>query len=177
MTADSDDDQQLFRQAMSGVNRRAPSNRVGSRKPPPPPRPAQVETDEPSAMLEMMEGPPIDSGEELAWRGNGIQDSVFRRLRRGTYPREDELDLHGMRANEAKHAVAGFLTECRSRGHRCVRVIHGKGLRSAGSGPVLKQHLEGWLRRRDDVLAYCSARPNDGGTGAAYVLLRSPPAD
>lgn len=176
MKPDSDedpDDAALFRAAMLGVQKRPATGRIPVRKPPPPPRARQTEADDRAVLAEMMEGPPIDSGDELAWRGNGIQDSVFRRLRRGLYRCGAELDLHGLRAGEAKHEVAAFLADCRASGFRCVRIIHGKGLRSTGPGPVLKNHLEGWLRRRSDVLAYCSARPADGGTGAVYVLLRT----
>jgi DNA-nicking Smr family endonuclease len=86
---------------------------------------------------------------------------------------DSELDLHGLRADEAKRAIAAFLAEALARGARCVRIVHGKGLRSKGDGPVLKQRLDGWLRRRDDVLAFCSARREHGGTGAVYVLLRA----
>ncbi len=176
MIPDSDDDSDdadLFRDAMRGVRRRPSPNRIAPRPAPPPSRPRQTEADEKAVLVEMMDGPLIESGDELSWRRDGIQDSVFRRLRRGQQHIGDELDLHGLRANEAKHAVASFIGDCRSRDLRCVRIIHGKGLRSTGPGPVLKQYMEGWLRRRSDVLAYCSARPNDGGTGAVYVLLRA----
>ena len=122
----------------------------------------------------MMDGPLIDIGEELSYCGPGVQDATFRKLRRGLYHVSAELDLHGMRTGEARAAIVHFLAGCLDRGVRCARIIHGKGLRSKGEGPVLKQRLDGWLRQRDDVLAFCSARREDGGTGAAYVLLRAP---
>ena len=96
------------------------------------------------------------------------------RLQRGAWHVGAELDLHGLRADEAKLAIVRFLAHAQDRGLRCVRIIHGKGLRSKGDGPVLKQRLDGWLRRRDDVLAFCSAKREHGGTGAAYVLLKAP---
>ena len=173
MNSPEDDDENLFREATRGVKPLPASNRLPSTKARPLPRPRQTEADERVVLEEMMDGPPIDSSEELSYRTDGIQDSVFRRLKRGAYRVGDELDLHGLRSGEAKQAVAQFLAHCQQRDIRCVRIIHGKGLRSKGDGPVLKQHLDGWLRRRDDVLAYCSARPQDGGTGAVYVLLRA----
>ena len=114
-----------------------------------------------------------DVGEALSYRGEGLQDGVFRRLQRGTFRIGAELDLHGLRWDEAKVAMVRFLAAARDADVRCVRIIHGKGLRSKGDGPVLKQRLDGWLRQRSEVLAYCSARREHGGTGAVYVLLRS----
>ncbi|MGH8481071.1 MAG: Smr/MutS family protein, partial [Nevskiaceae bacterium] len=139
----------------------------------PSPRPLQHEADELEALRESREGPLPDVGDELSYRTGGIQDSVFRRLRRGAYRIGAELDLHGMRWDEAKVAMVRFLAASRDGGARCVRIIHGKGLRSKGDGPVLKQRIDGWLRQRSEVLAFCSARREDGGTGAVYVLLRS----
>ncbi len=98
---------------------------------------------------------------------------MLRRLRRGHYRVDGNLDLHGMNRARAQQAVAGVLADCAVRDRRCVRIVHGKGNGSPNSGPVLKRLLDGWLRRRRDVLAYCSARPADGGTGAVYVLLRA----
>jgi DNA-nicking Smr family endonuclease len=167
------DDAALFREAVKGVRPLQGRGRHPPERAPPSPRPLQFEADEQAALAEMRDGPLPDVGEELEFRGEGIQDAVFRRLRRGTYRMDAELDLHGMRADEAKLAIVRFLAECRDRGARCVRIVHGKGLRSKGEGPVLKQRLDGWLRRRRDVLAFCSARREHGGTGAVYVLLRA----
>ena len=94
-------------------------------------------------------------------------------LQRGTYRVAAELDLHGLRWDEAKVVMVRFLAAARDADARCVRIIHGKGLRSKGDGPVIKQRIDGWLRQRSEVLAFCSARREDGGTGAVYVLLRS----
>jgi DNA-nicking Smr family endonuclease len=174
MARDPDDDSALFRAAVGDVK---PLKDSGRRRPdsrPPSPRPRQHEADEQLALQEMRDGPLPDVGDELSYRTDGIQDSAFRRLQRGTYRIGAELDLHGMRADEAKVAIAGFLAASRDAGTRCVRIIHGKGLRSKGEGPVLKQRVDHWLRQRKDVLAFCSARREDGGTGAVYVLLRAP---
>jgi len=94
----------------------------------------------------------------------------MRKLKRGQFDIEDELDLHGMRVKEAGQTLESFLSKCSNHGRRCVRIIHGKGLRTGGS--VLKENVAQWLRLRSDVVAFCSAQPNDGGTGAVYVLLK-----
>lgn len=114
----------------------------------------------------------LETGDELGYLRQGLRPMVLRRLRRGDYVVEHELDLHGFTVAEAHEALSAFLAEARSRGMRCVRIVHGKGRGSPGQLPVLKNKVALWLRRRDDVLAYCSARPVDGGTGAAYVLLK-----
>jgi DNA-nicking Smr family endonuclease len=85
---------------------------------------------------------------------------------------EGELDLHGLTSEEAREAVGDFIAAARRAGRRCVRIIHGKGRRSRHGKPVLKTGLQRWLRQRKDVLAFCPARASDGGTGAAYVLIR-----
>ncbi len=171
---DDADDAALFRDAVKGVRPLKGGDRHPPHRAPPSPRPRQSEADEQAALREMRDGPLPDVGEELSYRSDGIQDGVFRRLRRGAYRVEAELDLHGMRADEAKLAIVRFLAGCQDRGARVVRIVHGKGLRSKGEGPVLKQRLDGWLRQRKDVLAFCSARREHGGTGAVYVLLRAP---
>ncbi|HUR39692.1 MAG TPA: Smr/MutS family protein [Verrucomicrobiae bacterium] len=174
-TNNDDDDAKTFREAMKGVRPLKGGGRAATAAPPPSPRPRQREADDAAVLREMMDGPLTDVGEELSYRGEGLQDAAFKKLRRGTYRIGRELDLHGLRAGEAKLAVAQFIAECRDGGERCVRIIHGKGLRSKGDGPVLKQRIDGWLRRHRDVLAFCSARPEHGGTGAVYVLLRAAP--
>lgn len=174
MTRDDDEDAKLFRDAMAGVRRLKGANRAAPERPRPVPRPLLHEADERAALAEMADGPLPDVGEELSFRAPGLQDTVFKKLRRGTYRMAAELDLHGLRSEEAKLEIVRFLAEAGDRGWRGVRIIPGKGLRSRGDGPVLKQRLDGWLRQRKDVLAFCSARPEHGGTGAVYVLLRAP---
>ncbi|HEY2779957.1 MAG TPA: Smr/MutS family protein [Steroidobacteraceae bacterium] len=109
----------------------------------------------------------------LSFQRGGIRDQVMRRLRRGLYPSEDELDLHGLNQTAARDRLAEFLTHSRDCGCRCVRIVHGKGYRSGARGPVLKAAVNLWLRRHLDVVAFTSARAIDGGTGAVYVLLRA----
>lgn len=166
-----------FRAAMSGVKPRPAVAHVEPERARPSTRPRSAEADEQAVLLEMMsdtlDPEDIESGDTLTYRAPGIQDSVWRRLRRGGYHLGAELDLHGMNRDQARAAVAGFLAHCQDHDLRALRIIHGKGNGSPNSGPVIKALLAGWLRRRKDVLAFCSARPHDGGTGAVYVLLRA----
>ncbi len=118
-------------------------------------------------------GVDISAEEVLSHRRPGVRDQVLRRLRRGLIPVEAELDLHGVTQSVARSLTAQFIDSSRHGGLRCVRIIHGKGMRSGGRGAILKSALNGWLRRHPDVMAFTSARPIDGGTGAAYVLLRA----
>jgi DNA-nicking Smr family endonuclease len=115
--------------------------------------------------------PSLAAGDELVYRRPQVQPAVLRRLRRGEYRVQREIDLHGLTVAEARQALRHFLVEALERQVRCVRIIHGKGLRSGTRGPVLKSAVSALLRRTGAVLAYVSARPVDGGTGAMYVLL------
>lgn len=116
---------------------------------------------------------PSTGGDPLTFQRAGVQHQVMRRLRRGLIPIEDELDLHGLTQSVARDHLAQFLNHSRDAGRRCVRIIHGKGYRSGARGPILKIAVDLWLRRHGDVMAFTSARPIDGGTGAVYVLLRA----
>ena len=139
------------------------------------PRAASRRADEANALAESLAFDPhdlgVESGDELGYRREGVRESVLRRLRRGEYAVRDELDLHGMTQDEARRALGDFLADAALHGRRCVRIIHGKGLGSGHRGPVLKSAVNRWLRRHGAVRAFCSARRNDGGTGALYVLL------
>lgn len=170
------EDAALFRDAVAKTAPLSARDRVAHTRKPLSPHPHMSEADERDVMDRLLDHPleaaELAAGDALEYRQEGVQLSVMRKLRRGQYARQAELDLHGMTAAEAKHQVVAFLQECQARGHRCVRIVHGKGLRSPRGAPVLKLKLAGWLRQRDEVLAYCSARSNEGGTGAIYVLLR-----
>jgi DNA-nicking Smr family endonuclease len=109
----------------------------------------------------------------LSFQRAGVRIQTLRRLRRGLYPIDDELDLHGLTQTAARDLLAEFIVRSRDRGCRCVRIIHGKGYRSGARGPVLKAAVNLWLRRHMDIMAFVSARPIDGGAGAVYVLLRA----
>lgn len=139
-------------------------------------RPRQQELDDAEVLKELLLDPEpdlLESGDTLSYKAPGVQDSVMRKLRRGHYRIERELDLHGLNRNDARLEVSRFLLACRDQGIRGARIIHGKGRGSPNSGPVIKSLLDGWLRKHRDVMAFTSARPADGGTGAIYVLLRA----
>ena len=115
----------------------------------------------------------IETGEVLSFSRPGVQQRLFHDLRRGYLEAGWVLDLHGLTVSHAQATLEHFFRDCNRRNIRCVRIIHGKGHRSEGRQPVLKQKLNLWLRERSDVLAFCSATQRDGGTGAVYVLLRA----
>ena len=99
----------------------------------------------------------------------------MRQLRRGRYAIQNEIDLHGLTVPEAKEALKEFIIECTLSHQTCIRIIHGKGLRSGQAGPVLKNQVNRWLRRWRSVAAFTTAPPHDGGSGAVYVLLNTKP--
>jgi DNA-nicking Smr family endonuclease len=173
---DASDDADLFRRAMRDVRPLSQSRRVE-----PSPRRARARARfaraERAAVLSeslLTPGPLIDAqpGDELLYRRPGVSETIFRRLRRGGYRVEAELDLHGLTGTQSAAELARFLKEARQHGLSCVRIIHGKGLRSGSRGPVLKSTVNTLLRRADPVLAFASARPAAGGTGATVVLLQ-----
>lgn len=179
MNSDTDpNDVGHFLRAIGEV-RRLEHDRADVRGPRPSARAHQRRKDDRAVLHDLLSDPvnatDLQPGDELRFMRPGLSRRVFRNLKRGQYRIQQELDLHGLFASEARRMVAEFLNDARSEGHLCVRVIHGKGLRSRQQGPVLKGLLDHWLRQREDVLAFCSARPADGGTGAVYVLLRRAP--
>jgi DNA-nicking Smr family endonuclease len=172
---DQERDERLFREAVGDV---APlkQDRIVPRRRRPAPIPEQSLRDAREVMDALLCGrhdhAEIETGEELLFARRGLRPSVLRKLRRGQYAIEAELDLHGQRVPQAHETLRAFLHSARLEGKRCVRIIHGKGLGSDAKLPILKVKVSTWLRRKNEVLAFCSARPNDGGTGALYVLLR-----
>lgn len=178
MSDDSPDDAaELFRSAMKNVQLKRDKGRISQARPPPTPVPRQLLADEAEVLREMIEGPDpewFETGETLQYAAPGIQQRVLRQLQKGHFRVDDEIDLHGLNRTRARQAVAAFLIEARNRDFRCIRIIHGKGHGSPNSGPVLKRQVDIWLRKIRDVAAFCSARPNDGGSGAVYVLLTRP---
>jgi len=170
----ADEDAELFRAAVRDVkpllrDRRAPQKKQA------PARARFARADTKAVLLESLEGPIDDSsiggGDELVFRRAGVQPAVVRNLRRGLYRVEAEFDLHGLNVVQAKAALAAFIANALDRDIRCVRIVHGKGLRSGPRGPVLKSVVSNLLQRIVTVVAFVSARPVDGGTGALYVLL------
>lgn len=114
----------------------------------------------------------LETDDALSFRRRGVGIDVVRKLRRGVWVLQDEIDLHGLRSDEARERVAEFLRDSARAGLRCVRVVHGKGLGSPGREPVLKAKVKSWLVQRSEVLAFTHARPADGGHGALIVLLK-----
>ena len=171
---DSDDDSALFREMVGDV-KPIEQNQADSKAEPPKARPRQREADERQVLQDMLSDhfdDSLETGEELSFLRAGQQKRILKKMRRGQYAMEAELDLHGYRSEEARPALVEFLDRSRSNGRRCVRIVHGRALHRE-SGPVLKPLVNSWLRQRGDVLAFCSAPPSDGGAGAVYVLLKS----
>jgi DNA-nicking Smr family endonuclease len=170
----SDED---FRKAVADVSPLRRPRRAALGKPAPAPVAIQRRRDELAVLEESLTGPvsledALDSGDELAYLREGLQRSTLRQLRRGHWSIQDAIDLHGLSWSQAAAAVAAFLRDCASRGARCVRIVHGKGLRSPNREPVLKGKLRKWLPLRQEVLAFCQSPATEGGSGALLVLLK-----
>ena len=152
------------------------TDKVLNHPPKPSPDPVQTRKDEARVMKKLLDlrydSAEFQPGDVLIFKRPGVSKAVLQKLRRGQYSMSTELDLHGMTMAEAEQALNRFITHVRETGARCVRIVHGKGHRSGNRGPVLKPLASTWLTKRDEVLAFCSARPVDGGTGALYVLLK-----
>lgn len=116
----------------------------------------------------------LDVDDQLSFRRPGIGQDVTRKLRAGCWSIQRQLDLHGLRRDEAREALGQFIRLAHRTGLRCVRIIHGKGLSSPGGESVLKALSRHWLARRDAILAFCQAKPHDGGEGALLALLKAP---
>ncbi|MBI5783453.1 MAG: Smr/MutS family protein [Gammaproteobacteria bacterium] len=175
-TDDQDDDERdLFRKAVGQI-RAVKQDKIHPHRKRRKPVPDQTLRDQREVMNSLLsdayEPADIETGDELLYTRPGLQHSVIRKLRRGQYAIEAELDLHGATSVQAREAVNIFLKKARDQEKRVVRIIHGKGKSSEGKLPVLKGKVNSWLRQKGEVLAFCSARPNDGGTGAVYVLLK-----
>ena len=114
----------------------------------------------------------LDVDDALSFRRPGIGTEVTRKLRKGHWSLQGEIDLHGLRREEAREALSSFIRDAHRRGWRCVRIVHGKGLGSPGKTPVLKGRVQSWLIQKNEVLAFVQARGDEGGAGALVVLLK-----
>jgi len=114
----------------------------------------------------------LEDDPALNYSAPGVGPDVMKKMRKGHWPVQDELDLHGMNRDQARDALGDFLTKAQQRNHRCVCVIHGRGFGSRGQEPVLKSMVHSWLVQKG-VVAFCQARNNEGGEGALIVLLRA----
>jgi DNA-nicking Smr family endonuclease len=169
-----DDDPDAFRRAMVGV--RPLPNRPTVPARPRPQAIAKFTRAESQDLLHERHATAADpavleASDTLTFRRAHLRDATMRKLKRGQFAIEAEIDLHGLRGHAAHAALRQFLNDCVHRGLRCVRVIHGKGLRSGPGGPVLKLVVHHWLRKVENVEAFAAARSVDGGSGAVYVLL------
>ena len=172
------DDFALFRAEMRDVAPQAPVNRVEPRRARPAPVPAQSRADERAVLRELSalaanDADDTELEDDWAYLRPGLPREILRKLRRTHWVIQDQIDLHGLTADEAVVAMAGFLADCRRRGVRCVRIVHGKGLRSRGREPVLKRRIRRLLARRDEVLAFVEPRAIHGGGGAVVALLEA----
>ena len=163
-----------FRDAVHDVTPLARPNRVELPRKKPAPIPAKRREDE-QAVLDELAHLTFDDDSEVeddsAFLRPGLPRDILRKLRRTHWVVQGHLDLHGLSSVEAATQTSLFLADCRKRGLRCVRIVHGKGLRSPGREPVLKRRIRKLLTRRDDVLAFVEPRAVHGGGGAVVVLL------
>ena len=166
----------LFERSVGPVHRLADRGLADVDRPRPAPLPRQRERDERAALREALSDEVdveslLDTDGELSFRRPQIAPDVLKRLRRGQWAIQAQIDLHGLRRDEAREALAAFLRDAGQRGLRCVRVVHGKGHGSPGKAPVLKGKVRAWLVQKDAVIAFVQARAADGGHGALVVLL------
>lgn len=168
-------ERRLFREAMRGV-KRIQATIPPVRKPKPRAKARFTRMDEAAVLAESLQLHPgdmyVENGEEVSFRRASVPENVLKKLRQGHYRIESEVDLHGLNVAQAKQLLREFLQAMQRDGARCVRIIHGKGRRSGNQGPTLKPAVQVVLQKVDAIVAYASARPMDGGTGAVYVLLQ-----
>jgi DNA-nicking Smr family endonuclease len=172
-----ENDAAAFREAVKDVTPLPASDRRPLTRTPRAPTPLQRMEDERQALQDSLRAEEsaeldLESGDVLRYLREGVAPQVLRTLRAGQWAVQDEIDLHGLRSEEARVLLGEFLTSAYKRGLRCLRVIHGKGLRSPGGEPVLKKRIGAWMTQRGEVMAFCEARPAEGGSGAVMVLLK-----
>lgn len=167
----------LFERAAGRVQKLPAHGRVHHIPDPPAPIPAQRQLDDQRVLREAISdqfdaSTLLEVDDAMSFRRPGIGIDVARKLRKGHWSIQGEIDLHGLRVDDAREALAAFLREAVKQGQRCVRVVHGKGLGSPGKTPVLKGKVHGWLVQKNEVLAFVQARGDEGGAGALVVLLK-----
>lgn len=175
----SKEDLALFRQEMKTVRplKVDMADIHHNQKPKPVPIPRRKKKDEVSAPMDHLSDHfgcnELEAEEALFFARPGLQRRQLLKLRKGQLSIGAELDLHNLNSHAARQRLICFIMDCRNRGIRCIRIIHGKGWGSKHNIPVLKNRVNAWLQQLDEVLAFCSAPAHDGGTGAVYVLLKS----
>ncbi len=171
-----DNETALFRDAVRDVAPLPASAKIPYTGKRPQPIPRQPLRDEQTASNDPLSdhiSMEMEAGDEWSFLRPSVSRQTLRRLRRGHWQIQAQLDLHGFTRDEARLELVTFLNDSNQRGFRCVRVIHGKGLSSKHGEPVLKTRIGSWLSQREDILAFCQARPEDGGSGAVLVLLKT----
>jgi DNA-nicking Smr family endonuclease len=170
-------EERLFELAVAGAQPLKDRGLAQIARPRPAPLPQQRALDEEAALREALSDEIdvdtlLDTDDSLSFRRAEIGPDVLRRLRRGQWTIQAEVDLHGLTRDDAREQLAGFVRDAVQRGLRCVRVVHGKGHGSPGKTPVLKGKVRGWLVQKHEVVAFTQARAAQGGAGALIVLLR-----
>jgi DNA-nicking Smr family endonuclease len=166
----------LFARAVGKVASLPSDGRVLLQPPRPSPAATQKQLDDQAVLQESLSdefdiATLLDVDDQMSFRRPGVGQDVTRKLRKGDWSIQAQLDLHGLRSDEAREALGQFMRQARVQGLRCVRVVHGKGLGSPGKEPVLKAKVQRWLVQKNEVIAFVQARPADGGAGALVVLL------
>ena len=166
----------LFQRAVGPVKPLASRPRVELNGTPAPPKAFQQKRDDDRVLRESLNNDfdvntLYDTDDELSYRRSGIGTDVTQKLRKGHWSLQGQIDLHGLRSDEAREALGQFIRDAYKRGWRCVRVVHGKGLGSPGKTPVLKSKVQRWLVQKNEVLAFVQAKASEGGAGALVVLL------
>ena len=169
--------QNLFLKAVGAVKPIPDKRKAQLKKDQPPPVATQLMLDEQAVLVEAISdgfdaSNLLETDDSLSYRRPGIGSDVLRRLRKGEWSIQRQVDLHGLRSEAARDTLSGFIRDAQKHGIRCVRVVHGKGLSSPGKTPVLKGKVRNWLVQKNEVLAFVQARPIDGGAGALVVLLK-----
>jgi DNA-nicking Smr family endonuclease len=166
----------LFELAVGPVKPLAQTNKLVPSPEAPSPRARQRERDDLAVMVESISdefdvGTLLETDDMLSYRRPGVGPDVLRKLRQGHWSIQAQLDLHGLRREEAREALSHFMRDIHRRGLRCVRIVHGKGLGSPGKTPVLKGRVQSWLIQKTNVIAFVQAKASEGGAGALLVLL------
>ena len=169
-------ERELFARAAGPVNPLRPHQRVHLAPDQPPPIPVQQQLDDQRVLRESLSdefdvSTLLDADDAMSFRRPGIPTEITRKLRAGEWSIQRQLDLHGLRSDEAREALGAFIRTAHKQGVRCVRVVHGKGLGSPGKQPVLKAKVQRWLIQKNETLAFVQAKPAEGGGGALVVLL------
>jgi len=174
-------ERELFATEVGPVTPLKTKAQAAPQRPKPEPLPLQRQRDEQAVLREALSDEfdvesLLDTDEALSWRRRGVGPDVARKLRRGVWAIQAQVDLHGLQRDAARERLAGFLRDAAKQGLRCVRVVHGKGNGSPGRQPVLKGKVQTWLVQKNEVMAFVQARAAEGGAGALVVLLGTAPS-